>query len=498
MDNNDIDFLNIDWYYIDTMKQQPNGPISIRDIDVLMRTNAINSNTYVWKDGMSEWRKIYELEELKDIASTTHTEIQESIIKTKIQNSFTLAGQKIENNTVDNFYFGSDGLWHVYNPTTKTWSMQIDKPKKQDNQDKLVNNKTFNLEDIIENNKVSTINTEEKSNENTKSDKIIEKLITPHSSPLENEVDLNKTPAEEENLLKRKRADSTELSKSVVNHSVEILNEQGINKIDKNKKKTKKKKEKKKQQWYNSKVNSNIYINKLPIDITEQEINIYFSRCGFIRKDERTGDFKIKIYKDGQGKNKGDAIVSFLREESVQIAIDLLNETEIRPGHKISVEKAQFEQKGNYKPRISYTLDDIQRYKIKTDVDRLLGWNDEDNEKGLKIVILKNLFKPEELFEDEGLKQDLELDILEECEANFGQVDKFMIFEENPFGIVKIKFKTPLGAERCIEALNGRYYNAKLIEAFYWDGKTDYTKVTESAISLERRVDEFGNWLEKQ
>ena len=73
------------------------------------------------------------------------------------------------------------------------------------------------------------------------------------------------------------------------------------------------------------------------------------------------------------------------------MAVDLLNESEIRPGHRIKVEKAKFEQKGNYQAREGYKLDDLQRFKIKTDIDRMLGWNEEDEEKGLKIVILKKI-----------------------------------------------------------------------------------------------------------
>jgi HIV Tat-specific factor 1 len=93
------------------------------------------------------------------------------------------------------------------------------------------------------------------------------------------------------------------------------------------------------------------------------------------------------------------------------------------------------------------------------------------------------------------LKQDLELDIMEECETNFGEIDKFQIFEEHPQGIIKIKFKTPSGAEKCIQALNGRFYNGKTVEVAYWDGKTDYSKVTDKEIE-EKRLEEFGKWLE--
>jgi len=195
----------------------------------------------------------------------------------------------------------------------------------------------------------------------------------------------NKT---DQNLLKKKRKFGENIEK--------ILTDEQIKLLEKNKRKLDKLKEKKKEKWYAPKVNANIYISGLPKDITEFELTEYFSRCGFIRKDPKTNQNKIKLYKDINGKNKGDALVSFLREESVSMAVDLFNQTEIRLGYRIGIEMAKFEQKGeSYKKREAYKIDELQRYKMKTDVERMLGWNeDEDNEKGLKIVILKNMFEP--------------------------------------------------------------------------------------------------------
>ena len=65
-----------------------------------------------------------------------------------------------------------------------------------------------------------------------------------------------------------------------------------------------------------------------------------------------TGSEKIKIYKDENGLPKGDAAVSFTREESVDIALELLNGAEIRSGFKLNVERAEFHQKAEqYIPR---------------------------------------------------------------------------------------------------------------------------------------------------
>jgi len=58
---------------------------------------------------------------------------------------------------------------------------------------------------------------------------------------------------------------------------------------------------------------------------------------------------------------------------------------------------AKFEQKGDYHTRESYKLDDLERFKRKTEKQRLLGWAEADEEKGLKIIIIKNMFSPTDL-----------------------------------------------------------------------------------------------------
>jgi HIV Tat-specific factor 1 len=63
----------------------------------------------------------------------------------------------------------------------------------------------------------------------------------------------------------------------------------------------------------------------------------YFVRCGVLRLDPNTGEEMIKIYRDEQGVPKGDSRIGFAMIESVDMAIEMLNETEIRPGQKISV-----------------------------------------------------------------------------------------------------------------------------------------------------------------
>lgn len=54
-----------EWYIIDPQEKKPTGPLSIRDIEVMWETNTINSQTFVWKNGMADWQRICQIEELK-------------------------------------------------------------------------------------------------------------------------------------------------------------------------------------------------------------------------------------------------------------------------------------------------------------------------------------------------------------------------------------------------------------------------------------------------
>ena len=88
------------------------------------------------------------------------------------------------------------------------------------------------------------------------------------------------------------------------------------------------------------------------------------------------GDTRIKLYKDDQNRFKGDALVSYVKMESVELAKELLDQREIKPGFKIGIEQARFEQKGDYIPRKKIEVDKINLIKQKTDQEKLLSWNE--------------------------------------------------------------------------------------------------------------------------
>lgn len=59
------EFLTSQWFYINpTFPQQ--GPITFHALQDLWKTNAISNNTFVWSNGMKEWKKISDLPALEE------------------------------------------------------------------------------------------------------------------------------------------------------------------------------------------------------------------------------------------------------------------------------------------------------------------------------------------------------------------------------------------------------------------------------------------------
>jgi len=221
----------------------------------------------------------------------------------------------------------------------------------------------------------------------------------------------------------------------------------------------------KKKKWFEAKNNTFVYAQGLPLDVTEDEVVEFFMKCGVLKIDPTTGKKKVKIYTDESGKQKGDARICYENIESVEMALEWLCDSEIRPGYKVHVEQAVFEQHGEtYKPREVHKLDKIEKLRIKAEHERQMAWDEEElHEVGLKIVILEGFYTLDEIeeitsqFPEEDLEgvmlakqqffKELESELRAEIESKIGPVHKIDFFPDNPAGVCKIKFMSGLHAE---------------------------------------------------
>mmetsp|Transcript_26029 Transcript_26029/g.63564 ORF Transcript_26029/g.63564 Transcript_26029/m.63564 type:complete len:525 (-) Transcript_26029:410-1984(-) len=243
-----------------------------------------------------------------------------------------------------------------------------------------------------------------------------------------------------------------------------------------------------------------IYITGLPTDkdVTEDDIHKFFSRAGLLDLDPESLKPKIKLYRAAGGQLKGDASVCYAKADSVNLALQVLDESPWDEKHIIRVQKAKFEAKttgdgsntGVKRRRpASDAKRKVARLALLQAQDEGFGSRLSGGRKGLCIVVVKNMM--------EGIEESkLEDTIYSHCQEH-GEVEKITCMEKAK--VVVIKFAQPTAAANALGAWNGKSNPStqKKMEAVYWDGVTDYTHKDDES-DEEERHDQFGKWLESQ
>ncbi|CAL8265689.1 unnamed protein product [Merluccius merluccius] len=242
--------------------------------------------------------------------------------------------------------------------------------------------------------------------------------------------------------------------------------------------------------------NTNVYVSGLPPDVSSEEFVELMSKCGIVMRDPITEEYKVKLYKDGQGNLKGDGLCCYLKKESVALAVRLIDESEVR-GYKLHVEEAHFELKGQYDATKKKKKNKEYKKRLQQQ-QKQLDWRPEKQgevrKRHEKVVIIQNMFHPSDFEEDPLVLNEYRDDLRIECEK-FGQVKKVIIFDRHPDGVASVAFKEPDHADLCIEALNRRWFGGRQLSAVLWDGTTDY-QVEETAREREERLKGWSNFLD--
>ncbi|KAL7299446.1 hypothetical protein TKK_0007689 [Trichogramma kaykai] len=185
--------------------------------------------------------------------------------------------------------------------------------------------------------------------------------------------------------------------------------------------------------------------------------------------------------------------------ESVNLALNYFDGSDIR-GNTISVQRAKFQMKGDYDPTRKPKKKKKDKERQKKIKEKLLDWRPDrlpgEPSRNERIVIIKNLFSPEEFDKDAGLVLEFSQDIRSEC-TKCGEVKKVIIYDRNPEGVAQVTFKEVEEAQACVQLLNNRWFAQRRITAEIWDGKTKY-KIKETEAQIEERINKWDKFLEEQ
>jgi len=267
------------------------------------------------------------------------------------------------------------------------------------------------------------------------------------------------------------------------------------------------------------------------------------------------GNPKVKLYTDAQGNFKGDALVSYFKQNSVDLACTLFDDTELVLGSgegNIKVTQAEFkkpsreeekvkekneaaaeekdvkdlgvgvgQQKAKGKKKVPKNLTEEQRRaakRIRSLQSKLEDWSSADEEDPLapnpqappagnsryaRVVVLKHAFTLAELEADPGAAIELKEDIRDEAES-IGTVTNVTLYDKEQEGVITIKFRDAISAQACILKMNGRFFGGQQLEASIYTGKErfrqsgtgeDYLDPDEADAEEQKRLDNFAAWL---
>lgn len=241
-----------------------------------------------------------------------------------------------------------------------------------------------------------------------------------------------------------------------------------------------------------------VYVSNLPDDITEEEFIEVMAKVGMIFRDPKTKKMKVKLYAEPNGQLKGDGLVHYIRIESVQMAIDLLDGYEVK-GRKIKVQRAKFQMRGTYNPSLKPKKNKKDKESEKKLQTKLLDWRPDplrgERGKHERVVILKNMFEPKIFENNVDLIMDYQNNLREEC-SKCGTVKKVIVYCSEPEGVCEVRMNDPEEADLVVQMMHKRYFGSRMLTAELWDGITKFKK-NETDDENIQRLSKWSEFLEQ-
>ncbi|KAG0154935.1 hypothetical protein PDIDSM_508 [Penicillium digitatum] len=274
-------------------------------------------------------------------------------------------------------------------------------------------------------------------------------------------------------------------------------------------------------------VNTAVWVTKIPGDAELSEIQDVFSKYGILAEELDTGKPRIKMYTDENGNFNGEALIVYFRPESVNLAIDVLDETDFRMGSRnpagpMRVQAADFSYKReqDVQPKVTMTMKEKKKLKERAERlnKKLSDWGDDEAEQALEVmkaaeeakrhVILKHMFTLKELEEDPLASIEIQDDIRSEC-SKIGEVTKVVVWDGEAEGVVTVRFVASADARRCGQIMSGRFFAGNTVLAYIWDGEEKFNKYhprrdaggkisnpLDADDEENERLERYGDWLE--
>ncbi|KIK97116.1 hypothetical protein PAXRUDRAFT_825288 [Paxillus rubicundulus Ve08.2h10] len=269
--------------------------------------------------------------------------------------------------------------------------------------------------------------------------------------------------------------------------------------------------------------NTAVYVTSLPLDADSEEIVERFGKFGVIEEDDK-GEPKVKLYAREDGSFSGEALVVYFKEESVTLAVSLLDDAELRmgdPSTVMKVQKAEFMHKhtGGDGNGVAHPRRTVDKKKASRRIGKMQKkiqeWDDEDGfgpakteedvmkipNRNNRVVVLKHMFSLKEIGQDASLLLDLKEDVRDEC-STLGEVTNVVLYDNEPEGVMTVKFRDPLSAQACVLKMNGRYFAGRRVEASLYAGKQRFRRTgagddleSDTDEAEKRRLDDFASWL---